>query len=116
MQTVGPPSRSGWLGRLHQFGGAAEGVGEQEALIGCASSQSRWLTGCVHQAKNACLKGPVPGSAAPNCWGAVQQPVQQRGSTNLYREQLANAVFAYLEAFYNPRHRHSALGYLRPAD
>ena len=32
------------------------------------------------------------------------------------REQLANAVFAYLEGFYNPRRRHSALGYLSPAD
>jgi transposase InsO family protein len=32
------------------------------------------------------------------------------------RQQLANAVFAYLEGFYNPRRRHSALGYLSPAD
>ena len=32
------------------------------------------------------------------------------------RDQLANAVFAYLEGFYNPRRRHSALGYLSPAD
>jgi putative transposase len=32
------------------------------------------------------------------------------------REQLANAVFAYLEGFYNPRRRHSALNYLSPAD
>ncbi len=32
------------------------------------------------------------------------------------REQLANAVFGYLEGFYNPRRRHSALGYLSPAD
>jgi putative transposase len=32
------------------------------------------------------------------------------------REQLANAVFAYIEGFYNPRRRHSALGYLSPAD
>ena len=30
------------------------------------------------------------------------------------REQLANALFAYLEGFYNPRRRHSALGYLNP--
>ena len=32
------------------------------------------------------------------------------------RDQLANAVFGYLEGFYNPRRRHSALGYLTPAD
>jgi putative transposase len=32
------------------------------------------------------------------------------------RDQLANAVFAYLEGLYNPRRRHFALGYLSPAD
>jgi hypothetical protein len=32
------------------------------------------------------------------------------------REQLANAVFAYPEGFYNPRRRHCALGDLSPAD
>lgn len=32
------------------------------------------------------------------------------------RSELANAVFAYIEGFYNPRRRHSALGYLSPAD
>jgi putative transposase len=32
------------------------------------------------------------------------------------RTQLSQAVFAYLEGFYNPRRRHSALGYLSPAD
>lgn len=32
------------------------------------------------------------------------------------REELANAVFAFIEGFYNPRRRHSTLGYLSPAD
>lgn len=32
------------------------------------------------------------------------------------REALANAVFAFIESFYNPRRRHSTLGYLSPAD
>ena len=32
------------------------------------------------------------------------------------RDQLANAVFSYLEGLYNPRRRHSALGYLSPTD
>jgi putative transposase len=32
------------------------------------------------------------------------------------REQLADAVFGYLEASTTPRRRHSALGYLSPAD
>jgi transposase InsO family protein len=32
------------------------------------------------------------------------------------RTELSQAVFAYLEGFYTPRRRHSALGYLSPAD
>jgi putative transposase len=32
------------------------------------------------------------------------------------RQELANALVAYIEAFYNPRRRHSALGYLSPVD
>jgi putative transposase len=32
------------------------------------------------------------------------------------REQLANAVFAFIEGFYNPRRRHSTLDYLSPAN
>ena len=32
------------------------------------------------------------------------------------RTQARTAVFDYLEGFYNPRRRHSTLGYLSPAD
>ena len=32
------------------------------------------------------------------------------------RSQLANAIFEWIEAWYNPRRRHSALGYLSPVD
>ena len=37
-------------------------------------------------------------------------------STWATREQPAHAVFAFVEGFYNPRRRHSTLGYLSPAD
>ena len=30
------------------------------------------------------------------------------------RAELANAIFEWIEAWYNPRRRHSALGYLSP--
>ena len=30
------------------------------------------------------------------------------------RDQLANAIFEWINAWYNPRRRHSALGYLQP--
>jgi putative transposase len=32
------------------------------------------------------------------------------------RQQLANAIFEWIEAWYNPRRRHSALDYLSPVD
>jgi putative transposase len=32
------------------------------------------------------------------------------------RQQLANAIFEWIEAFYNPVRRHSGLDYLSPVD
>jgi putative transposase len=32
------------------------------------------------------------------------------------RAELANAIFEWIEAFYNPIRRHSSLGYLSPLD
>ena len=32
------------------------------------------------------------------------------------RTELATAMFEWIEAFYNPRRRHSALGYLSPIE
>jgi putative transposase len=32
------------------------------------------------------------------------------------RAELANAIFEYIEAFYNPTRRHSALGYQSPVE
>ena len=32
------------------------------------------------------------------------------------RAELANAIFEWIEAFYNPVRRHSSLGYLSPLD
>jgi transposase InsO family protein len=32
------------------------------------------------------------------------------------RQELANAIFEWIEAFYNPIRRHSALDYLSPID
>ncbi len=32
------------------------------------------------------------------------------------RDQLGSAMFEWIEAFYNPTRRHSALGYLSPTD
>nr|WP_274636417.1 integrase core domain-containing protein [Microbacterium bovistercoris] len=48
-------------------------------------------------------------------WGSMQIEVLDRRSWTT-RAELANAMFDWIEAFYNPSRRHSALGYLSPAE
>jgi putative transposase len=47
-------------------------------------------------------------------WSTMQRELldRQRWTT---RDQLASAIFEWIEAFYNPVRRHSAIGYLSPA-
>jgi putative transposase len=54
-------------------------------------------------------------SVAESFFATLQTELLDR-STWPSRDQLANAVFAFIEGFYNPRRRHSTLGYLSPAD
>ncbi len=46
-------------------------------------------------------------------WSTMQHELldRQRWAT---RADLGSAIFEWIEAFYNPRRRHSALGYLSP--
>ena len=46
-------------------------------------------------------------------FGSMQIELLDRRSWET-RAELANAMFEWTEAFYNPRRRHSALGYLAP--
>ncbi len=54
-------------------------------------------------------------SVAESFFATLQAELLDR-STWPTREGLAQAVFAFIEGFYNPRRRHSTLGYLSPAD
>ncbi len=54
-------------------------------------------------------------SVAESFFATLQTELLDR-STWPTREGLAQAVFGFIEAFYNPRRRHSTLGYLSPAD
>ena len=54
-------------------------------------------------------------SVAESFFATLQTELLDR-STWPTREGLAQAVFAFIEGFYNPRRRHSTLGYLSPAD
>jgi putative transposase len=54
-------------------------------------------------------------SVAESFFATLQTELLDRSSWPT-REGLANAAFAFIESFYNPRRRHSTLGYLSPAD
>ena len=85
-----------------------------------ATQYTSWAFG--HRLREAGLLGSMgsigdcfDNGLAESFFATLQTELLDR-HTWVTREQLANAVFAYLEAFYNPRRRHSALGYLSPAD
>jgi putative transposase len=54
-------------------------------------------------------------SVAQSFFATLQTELLDRSSWPP-REALANAEFAFIEGLYNPRRRHSTLGYLSPAD
>jgi len=76
----------------------------------------------------------VSGSAKPGCsarWGKVACAYDNSVMESFFgsmqielldrrawptRAELSNAIFEWIEAFYNPTRRHSALGYLSPYD
>jgi putative transposase len=48
-------------------------------------------------------------------WGTLQLEVLDRNTWET-RDQLANAIFEWIECWYNPKRRHSSLGMLSPTD
>ena len=84
------------------------------------SQYTSWAFG--HRLREAGLLGSMgtigdcfDNSVAESFFATLQTELLDR-STWATREQLANAAFAFIEGFYNPRRRHSTLGYLSPAD
>lgn len=60
--------------------------------------------------------GSVGCSAVAESFFATLQTELLDPSSWATRAELASAIFAFIEGFYNPRHRHSTCGYLSPAD
>ena len=84
------------------------------------STYTSWAFG--HRLREAGLLGSMgsigdcfDNSVAESFFATLQTELLDR-STWPTREGLATAVFAFIEGFYNPRRRHSTLGYLSPAD
>jgi len=42
--------------------------------------------------------------------------VMRRAEAPGWNDELASAIFEYIEAFYNPRRRHSSIGNLSPVE
>ena len=79
-----------------------------------------WLFG--HRLREAGLLGSMgkvacayDNSVMESFFGSMQIELLDRRSWAT-RNELANAIFEWIEAFYNPSRRHSALGYLSPND
>lgn len=84
------------------------------------STYTSWALG--HRLREAGLLGSMgsigncfDNSVAESFVATLQTELLDR-STWPTREGLAQAVFGFIEGFYNPRRRHSTLGYLSPAD
>jgi putative transposase len=76
-------------------------------------SATGWATGLLGSMGSIgdCFNNSVSGS-----FSATLQTELLDRSTWPTRKGLGQAVFAYIQGFYNPRRRHSTLGYLSPAN
>jgi putative transposase len=84
------------------------------------STYTSWAFG--HRLREAGLLGSMgsigdcfDNSVAESFFATLQTELLDRSSWPT-REGLANAIFAFVEGFYNPTRRHSTLQYLSPAD
>ena len=84
------------------------------------ATYTSWAFG--HRLREAGLLGSMgsigdcfDNSVAESFFTTLQTELLDRSSWPT-REGLANAIFAFVEGFYNPTRRHSTLQYLSPAD
>ena len=82
------------------------------------SQYTSWIFG--HRLRAAGLLGSmgrvassVDNGLMESFWSTLQRELLDR-QTWATRAELGSAIFEWIEAFYNPRRRHSALGYLPP--
>ena len=84
------------------------------------SQYTSWVFG--HRLRSAGLLGSmgrvassVDNGMIESFWSTMQRELLDR-RTWTTRDELATAIFEWIEGFYNPVRRHSALGYLSPAE
>ena len=84
------------------------------------SQYTAWAFGCRLRAAGLLGSMGSVGDALDNAtaesfFGTLQLELLDRRHWRTRRE-LASAIFDYIEAFYNPRRRHSSIGYLSPIE
>ncbi|WP_246080408.1 IS3 family transposase [Modestobacter altitudinis] len=84
------------------------------------SQYTSWIFG--HRLRTAGLLGSmgrvassVDNTMMESFWSTMQRELLDRRQWST-RAELGSAIFEWIEAFYNPRRRHSALGYRSPAE
>jgi putative transposase len=84
------------------------------------SQYTSWIFG--HRLRTAGLLGSmgrvassVDNTMMESFWSSMQRELLDR-RTWVSREELASAIFEWIEGFYNPVRRHSGLGYRSPND
>jgi transposase InsO family protein len=84
------------------------------------SQYTSWIFG--HRLRSAGLLGSmgrvassVDNTMMESFWSTMQRELLDR-RTWASREELAAAIFEWIEGFYNPHRRHSGLGYRSPND
>jgi putative transposase len=83
------------------------------------SQYTSWIFG--HRLRTAGLLGSmgrvassVDNTMMESFWSTMQRELLDRRQWST-RAELGSAIFEWIEGFYNPRRRHSSLGYLLPA-
>jgi putative transposase len=83
-----------------------------------SAQYTSWIFG--HRLRAAGLLGSmgrvassVDNTMIESFWSTMQRELLDRHRWST-RDQLASAIFEWIEAFYNPVRRHSAIGYLSP--
>jgi putative transposase len=84
------------------------------------SQYTSWIFG--HRLRSAGLLGSmgrvassVDNTMMESFWSTMQRELLDRRQWST-RAELGSAIFEWIEAFYNPRRRHSGLGYRSPAE
>ncbi len=109
----GAEARSGSLRRLEEVGALDDDVVTPARIPRTVTAGELLFPDGATQVFEGRVASSVDNGLMESFWSTVQRELldRQRWAT---RADLGSAIFKWIEACYNPRRRHSALGYLSP--